>query len=53
MPLLCTRELGLNNNLSTGTYNNASGLYANNIIDKNIRDLKIKFGIDSIPIENY
>ena len=39
-------------NSSTDTYNNAGGLSANDIIDKNIRDLKIKFGIDNIPIEN-
>ena len=37
-----TRELGLNNNSSTDTYGNAGGLSANDIIDKNIRDLKIK-----------
>ena len=47
-----TRELRLNNNPSIDTYNNASGLSANDIIDKNIRDLKIKFGIDNIRIEN-
>ena len=46
-----TRKLVLNNNSSTDTYNNAGGLSANDIIDKNIRDLKIKFGIDNIPIE--
>ena len=48
-----TRELGLNDNSSTDAYNNISGLSANDIIDKNIRDLKIKFGIDNIPIENH
>ena len=48
-----TRELGLNNNSSTDTYKNAGGLSANDIIDGNIRDLKIKFGIDNIPIENH
>ena len=48
-----TRQLGLNNNSSTNIYNNAGGLSANDIIDKNIRDLKIKFGIDNIPIENH
>ena len=47
-----TRELGLNNNSSTDTYNNAGGLSTNDIIDKNIRDLKINFGTDNIPIEN-
>ena len=47
------RELVLNNNSSTDTYNNAGGLSANDIIDKNIGDLKIKFGIDNTPIENY
>ena len=48
-----TRELGLNNNSSTDTYNNAGALSANDIIDKNIRDLKIKFGFDNISIENH
>ena len=48
-----TKELGLNNNSSTDTYNNTGGLSANDIIDKNIVDLKIKFGIDNIPIENH
>ena len=48
-----TRELGLNNNSSTNTYNIADGLSVNDIIDGNIRDLKIKFGIDNIPIENH
>ena len=47
-----TRELGLNNNLSTDTYKNAGGLSENDIIDGNIGDLKIKFGIDNISIEN-
>ena len=50
---IITTELGLNNNSSTDTYNNAGGLSANNIIDKNIKDLKIKFVIDNIPIENH
>ena len=35
-----TRELGLNKNSSTDTYNNTGGLSANDIIDKNMRDLK-------------
>ena len=48
-----TRELGLNNNSSLDTYKIAGGLSANNIIDGNIRDLKIKFGIDHIPFENH
>ena len=48
-----TRELGLNNNSSADTYKNAGGLSANDIIDGNIRDLKIKFGNDNIPIENH
>ena len=47
------RELGLDNNSSTDAYNGASGLSANDVIDENIRDLKIKFGIDNIPIENH
>ena len=48
-----TRKLGLNNNSSTDTYNNAYGLFANYPIDKNIRHLKIKLGIDNISIENH
>ena len=32
-----TRELGLSNNSSTDTYNNAGGLSANDIFDGNIR----------------
>ena len=47
-----TRKLGLNNNLSTDTCNNAGSLSANDITDKNIRDLKIKFGINTVLIEN-
>ena len=43
----------MNNNSSTDTYQNASCLYANDITDGNIRDLKIKFGIGNIPIENH
>ena len=50
---LITRELGLNNNPSTDTYNNTDGVSVNDIIDKNIRDLKIKFDIDKVPIENH
>ena len=45
-----TRELGLSKNSSIHTYNNTGGFSANDIIDKNIRDLKIKFGIDNFPI---
>ena len=48
-----TRELELNNNSSTDTYNNAGGLFVNDITDKNIRVLKIKFGIDNILTENH
>ena len=45
--------MGFNNDSSTDTYINDVGLSLNDIIDKNIRDLKIKFGIDNIPIENH
>ena len=48
-----TREMGLNKNSSRDTYNNTCGLSANDIIDKNIKHLKIKFGIDNIPIKNH
>ena len=48
-----TRELGFNNNSSIDTYNKAGGLSGNDITNKNITDLKIKFGVDKIPIENH
>ena len=51
--LVITSELGLNNNSSTHTYNKTGGLSANYITEKNIRDLKIKFGTDNIPIKNH
>ena len=35
------------------TFNNAGGLSANDIIGKNIRDLKISCGTDNIHIENH
>ena len=44
------KELGLNNNSSTDTYNKINKLPANDIIDKNVKDLNIKFGIYKIPI---
>ena len=47
-----TTKLGLNNNSSTDTYNNTGGLSANDIVNKNIRDLIIKFGIENIPTEH-
>ena len=47
-----TRELGLNNDSSSYTYKSAGDLSANDINDKNTRDLKIKFGIGNIPIKN-
>ena len=50
---IITGESELNNNSSTDPYRNAGGLSANDIIDGNIRDLKIKFGIDNITIENH
>ena len=46
------KELGLNNNSSTDTSNGINNLSANDIFDKDIKDLHIKFGIDNIPIEN-
>ena len=46
-----TRELGLNNNLSTKTYSNTSGFFYIN--DNKIRDLRIKCGTDNISIENH
>ena len=44
----------MSNNASTDTYNNAGVfLSANDFIDTNIKDLKIKFGVENIPIENH
>ena len=43
----------MNNASSTDTYINAGGLWANDIIDKNIRNLKNKFGIDNISTEIF
>ena len=43
----------MNNNSSTDTYKVAGGLSTNDIVDGSIRDFKIKFGIDNIPIENH
>ena len=45
--------MGLDNNSSADTYNNAGGLSTSDVTGKNIRYLKIKFGIGNIPIENY
>ena len=47
------KELGLNNKSSTDTYNNAGGISTKYIIDKNIRDSKIKFSIYNILTENH
>lgn len=46
------KELGLYNNSSTNPYSKINNLLANDIINKNIKDLKITFGIGNIPIEN-
>ena len=46
------KELGPNNKPFTGTYDKINNLSANDIIEKDIRYLKIKFSIDNIPIEN-
>ena len=45
--------MGLNNSSSIDTYDNTGGISASDIIDKNIRSLKTKFGIDNIPIEYH
>ena len=45
------KELGLNNNSSTDTYNKINKLPANDIIVKNVKDLNIKFGNYRIPID--
>ena len=44
--------MGLNNNSSTDTCKNAGGLSGNDITDGNIRNLKIAFSIDNIPIDD-
>ena len=47
------KKLGLNNNLSADTYNGINNLSVNEIAEKDITHLKIKFGIDNIPIKNH
>ena len=48
MPLLLVKNCDLQL-----LQHNAGGLSANDINDKNIKDLKIKFGINNILIENH
>ena len=47
------KELGLDNKSFTDTYNKINNLSAEETIGKNVRAMKIKFGIDNIPIENH
>ena len=47
------KKLEFNNNSSTNTYNNINNVPANDIIDKNIRDLEIEFGIYNIAIKDH
>ena len=49
---LIFKELGFNNISSTDIYDKISKLSPVDIIDKSIRELKIKFGIEDVPIEN-
>ena len=53
MPLLLLRNWDWIKTHQQILKNKTGGLSANDIIDKNIRDLKIKFGIDNVPIENH
>ena len=46
------KQSHLTNKLYTNKHRICGGFSANDIIDKNIRDLKTKFGIYNIPIEN-
>ena len=46
-------ELGLDNKSFTDTYNKINNLSAEETIGKNVRAMKIKFGIENIPIENH
>ena len=47
------KKLEFNNNSSTNSYNNINNVSANDIIDKNIRDLVIEFGIYNISIKDH
>ena len=47
------KELGLDNKSFTDTYNKINNLSAEETIGKNVRAMKIKFGIDNIPIEKH
>ena len=47
------KELGSNNNSSEYTCSKTNNLTAVDLINKSIRGLKTKFGINDIPIKNY
>ena len=47
------KELGLGNNNTTDTYNSINNSSTDTIINSNINDLKAKFGMDDVNIENH
>ena len=47
------KELGMGENNSTYTYSQVTNKTAEDIINSNIRDLKQKFGIDNISLDNH
>ena len=47
------KELGLGNNNTTDTYNPINNSSTDTIINSNINDLKSKFGIDDVNMENH
>ena len=47
------KELGLGNNNTTDRYNSINNSSTDTIINSNINDLKSKFGIDDVNIENH
>ena len=46
------KKLGLGNNNTTDTYNSINNSSTDKIMNSNINDLKSKFGIDDVNIEN-
>ena len=45
-------ELGFGNNDKTSTFKEVNDLPHNHIVNKNIRDLHSKFGIENVSIKN-
>ena len=51
--LVIAKELGLGLNNSTNTYSTIDNKSTNEIINSNVKDLKDKFGINNVSLENH